>query len=165
MPTKKNTEVLLNSMDKKILRAIFDSKDTNLSVISKKVGLSKSTVHNRLKKMRNSGYINGVIPLMEQSFIKKQLTAVSLIKARYGPEYAEEVGKRISKIRGIWAVYFVIGSNDFVALIRTKTKEELEYIVNELSKTEGIERSETIMVLNTLKEDFPESLKLTVTEE
>ncbi|MCL5681166.1 MAG: Lrp/AsnC family transcriptional regulator [Candidatus Thermoplasmatota archaeon] len=152
-------------MDKKILRTIYDSRDTNLSIISKKVGLSKSTVHNRLKKMKNAGYINGVIPLMEQSFIKKHITAVSLIKARYGPEYAEEVGKRIAQIKGIWAVYFVIGSYDFIALMRTRSKEELEFIVNELSKTEGIERSETIMVLNALSEDFPESLKLTVNED
>jgi Lrp/AsnC family leucine-responsive transcriptional regulator len=164
MRSKKNTEVPFNSLDKKILSTIFDLKDMNLSTVSKKVGVSKSTVHNRLKKLKSGEYINGVIPLIDRSFLSKSITAFSMINARYGPEYAEEVGKRISKIKGIWAVYFVLGSNDFVALIRARDKSELEKIVNELSKTEGVERSETIMALNTLKEDFPESLKLIVNE-
>lgn len=162
MASRKNSNVELNSIDKKILKAVFEAKNTNLGIISKKVGLSKSTVHNRLKRMKNLGLINGELLVLDQMFIENYMTAISLIKARYGPEYAEEVGKRISKIKGIWAVYFVIGTNDFVALIRAKTKEELEGIVNELSKTEGIERSETTIVLKMLKEDIPESMKLLV---
>lgn len=164
MKSKKNPEMPLNSLDKRILSTIFDTKDMNLSMISKKVGVSKSTVHNRLKKLKGARYINGVIPLIDHSFLNGNITAFSLIKARYGPEYAEEVGKRISKIKGVWAVYFVLGSNDFIALIRVKEKLQLEKIVNELSKTEGVERSETIMALNTLKEDFPESLRLVINE-
>ena len=72
------------------------------------------------------------------------------------------MGAKIAKIRGVWAVYFVLGSIDFVAMIRAKNKTDLAAIVNELSKTQGIERSETIMALNTAKEDFPESLKLII---
>ncbi len=165
MAQRKNSTNILNGVDKKILRAVFDTKNTNLGIISKKVGLSKSTVHNRLKRMKTHGLINGELLVLDQKFIESYLTAVSLIKARYGPEYAEEVGKRISKIKGVWAVYFVIGTNDFVALIRAKTKEELENIVNELSKTEGIERSETTIVLKMLKEDIPESMRLLVEDD
>jgi len=162
MAPRKNSKDQINSIDKKILKAVFETKNTNLGVISKKVGMSKSTVHNRLKRLKNLGIITGEILALDQKFVESYMTAVSLIKARYGPEYAEEVGKRIAKIKGVWAVYFVIGTNDFVALIRAKTKEELESIVNELSKTEGIERSETTIVLKMLKEDLSESMKLLV---
>jgi DNA-binding Lrp family transcriptional regulator len=152
----------LNELDKKILLTIFDLRETNLSVISKKVGVSKSTVHNRLKKMRSSNFLKGVVPLINQSHLNNTITAISLISAKYGPEYGEAIGGKIAKIKGVWAVYFVLGSIDFVALIRAKSKTELGRIVNELSKTPGVERSETIMALNTAKEDFPESLKLVI---
>lgn len=152
----------LNDLDRKILLSIFDIRETNLSVISKKVGVSKSTVHNRLKKMKNNNFIKGVIPLINQVNLDKSITAISLINAKYGPEYGEAIGAKIAKIKGVWAVYFVLGSIDFVALLRAKNKAELESIVNELSKTSGVERSETIMALNTAKEDFPESLKLII---
>ncbi len=154
----------LNDLDRKILLSIFDVRETNLSVISKKVGVSKSTVHNRLKKMKSNNFIKGVIPLINQVNLDKSITAISLINAKYGPEYGEAIGAKIAKIKGVWAVYFVLGSIDFVALIRAKNKAELGSIVNELSKTSGVERSETIMALNTAKEDFPESLKLIIRE-
>ncbi len=151
----------ITAIDKRILLAMFDLKETNLNMISRRVNLSKSTVHNRIKKLKSAGFLTGIMPLLNLDFVQKGITAISLIRAKYGPEYAEEVGKRISKIKGIWAVYFVLGSNDFIALIRAKNKDELEYIVNELTKTEGVERSDTIMVIKILKEDLPESLKLT----
>ncbi len=154
----------LNDLDRKILLSIFDTRETNLSVISKKVGVSKSTVHNRLKKMKSNNFIRGVIPLINQVNLDKSITAISLINAKYGPEYGEAIGAKIAKIKGVWAVYFVLGSIDFVALIRAKNKAELGSIVNELSKTSGVERSETIMAINTAKEDFPESLKLIIKE-
>ncbi|MEM4058815.1 MAG: winged helix-turn-helix transcriptional regulator, partial [Thermoplasmata archaeon] len=109
--------VELTSIDKKILNAMFELKETNLNTISKNVNLSKSTVHNRIKRLKTSGFLTGIMPIINRDFIQKGITAISLIRAKYGPEYAEEVGKRIANIRGIWAVYFVLGSNDFVALI------------------------------------------------
>ncbi|GGM70582.1 ArsR family transcriptional regulator [Thermogymnomonas acidicola] len=150
---------IIDETDKKILEAMFDIKDTNLQSLADRVGISKSTVHNRLKKMRDANFLQGIIPIINKDYVDNQITAISLIKAKYGPEYAEEVGKRISKIKGVWAVYFVLGINDFVVLIRTKTKSELEQIVNELSKTEGVERSDTTIALKIIKEDVGESLK------
>ncbi|MEM0134869.1 MAG: Lrp/AsnC family transcriptional regulator [Thermoplasmatales archaeon] len=164
MKSEKITLDQLNSLDRKILLSMFDTRETNLSVISKKVGVSKSTVHNRLKKMKSSNFLKGIIPLISQTSLDKSITAVSLINAKYGPEYGEAIGSKIAKIKGVWAVYFVLGSIDFVALIRAKNKTELGSIVNELSRTPGVERSETIMALNTAKEDFPESLKLIIKE-
>lgn len=164
MAEKKYKKLELSEIDKKILQAIYELKETNLNVISKKVKLSKSTVHNRIKRLKNTKFLEGVIPLINQEYIRDQITAISLIKARYGPEYVEEVGKRLSKIDGIWAVYFVLGSNDFIVLIRAKNKQNLENIVSELIKTEGVERSETIMVIKLLKEDFSESYILSIKE-
>ncbi|MEM3438946.1 MAG: Lrp/AsnC family transcriptional regulator [Thermoplasmata archaeon] len=164
MSPRRKKMVELTSIDKKILNAMFELKETNLNTISKNVNLSKSTVHNRIKRLKTSGFLTGIMPIINRDFIQKGITAISLIRAKYGPEYAEEVGKRIANIRGIWAVYFVLGSNDFVALIRAKNKDELEFIVNELTKTEGVERSDTIMVIKILKEDLPDSLRLTFSD-
>jgi len=162
MVTKKTKQLGPNQLEQKILRTIFDIKSTNINLIAKETGIAKSTIHNRMKRMRSSELLKGIMPLIDIKYIQKQITAVSLIKARYGPEYAEEIGKKIANIVGIWAVFFVLGSNDFILLIRAKDKEELEHILNEITKTEGVERSETIMVIKLLKEDFSESLKLIV---
>ncbi|MGC8673189.1 MAG: Lrp/AsnC family transcriptional regulator [Thermoplasmata archaeon] len=164
MRKKDNKKFELSDLDKKILFSVLDLKESNLNLISKKIRISKSTVHNRIKRMKINKLIDGFIPIINLNFVQDQITAISLIKAKYGPEYAEDVGKRLAKIQGIWAVYFVLGSNDFIVLIRAKNKIELENIVNELTKTEGLERSETIMVIKILKEDFSDAYKFIIND-
>lgn len=152
----------LTDLDKRILLSIFGTKETNLRVISKKIGVSKSAVHQCIRKLRREKILQGVVPMMNRSDIDRGITAISLISAKHGPGYGRAIGYRIAKIKGVWAVYFVLGSKDFVALVRAKDRGELESISNEFSKVIGIERSETILVLKIEKEDYSESLSLVV---
>ncbi len=151
---------VLDDVDKKILEVILRKADLNLKDIADSIGVSKSTVHNRLRRMRDENYLKGFFPLISHSMLNRQVTAISLIRAKYGPEYSEEVGRKIADIKGIWGVYFVIGEQDFVVLIRAKTKNELSEIVNELAQLDGIERSNTIMVLDIFKEDPREAIRI-----
>ncbi|MGC8585840.1 MAG: Lrp/AsnC family transcriptional regulator, partial [Thermoplasmata archaeon] len=109
MRKKDNKKFELSDLDKKILFSVLDLKKSNLNLISKKIRISKSTLHNRIKRMKINKLIDGFIPIINLNFVQDQITAISLIKAKYGPEYAEDVGKRLAKIQGIWAVYFVLG--------------------------------------------------------
>ncbi|MGC8645543.1 MAG: Lrp/AsnC ligand binding domain-containing protein, partial [Thermoplasmata archaeon] len=57
------------------------------------------------------------------------------------------------------AVYFVLGDIDFIVLIRTRDKDELARVLEELANIPGVEGSETIMALETVKEDYVASVK------
>lgn len=161
MTDKESSEpFVLDDVDRKILEVILGKADLNLKDIADSIGVSKSTVHNRLRRMRDENYLKGFFPLINPDMQNEQVTAITLIRARYGPEYSEEVGKKIAEIKGIWAVYFVIGEQDFVVLIRAKNKSELSEIVNRLAQLDGIERSNTIMVLDIFKEDPREAIRI-----
>jgi hypothetical protein len=56
------------------------------------------------------------------------------------------------------AVYFVMVDVDFIVLIRCRTKKEPSGIIEQLTKTEGAERSSTFYVLDRLKENYNESV-------
>ncbi len=150
----------LDDVDRRILKEIIREGGVNLSDIASAIGVSKSTVHNRLKRMRDNNYLMGFFPLINSASLNRQVTAISLIRAKHGPEYAEELGKEIARIKGTWGVYFVMGQQDFVVLIRARSRNELSRIVNRLAKLKGVERSNTIMVLDILKEDPREAIRL-----
>lgn len=154
----------LSDLDRRILVSVYQTRDTNLSKISKKVGVSKSAVHHSLKKLKNSGFLKGIIPLINLSDIDSAFTAISLINAKHISEDTEALGAKIAKIKGIWAVYYVIGRVDFVVLIRAKNKDELRDIINELSTTSGIGSTSTITALSVEKEDFPGSIELLISD-
>lgn len=161
MTDKESTEPFtLDEVDRKILEVILKKADLNLKDIADSIGVSKSTVHNRLRRMRDENYLKGFFPLINHDMLNEQVSAITLIRAKYGPEYSEAMGKKIAEIKGIWGVYFVIGEQDFVVLIRAKNKSELSEIVNKLAQLDGIERSNTIMVLDIFKEDPREAIRI-----
>jgi DNA-binding Lrp family transcriptional regulator len=150
--------IKLDETDKEILKLLLYSDEANLKNIADKLRVSKSTVHNRIKRLRDEKFLNGLYPNLNMNKIGEQISAITLIEANYSPNYSIEVGERIAKIKGVWAVYYVIGENDFVAMIRAKSREDLERIVTEFSNTEGVERTNTIMALSVIKEDPRDSI-------
>jgi DNA-binding Lrp family transcriptional regulator len=78
---------------------------------------------------------------------------VVLVRARYGRGYHERIGRRIAAIPDVWAVYYVLGDNDFVLLIRANDREDYMRKLEELSSMRDIERTSTQVVAKVIKED------------
>ncbi len=79
---------------------------------------------------------------------------VTLVKAKYGPGYHKKIGEIISKIPGVWAVYYVLGEYDFVVIARARNREEfVSQILEKFINHEEIERTNTIVIVDIIKED------------
>lgn len=150
----------IDEVDKKILRFMLHNGKLNLKDIADNVGVSKSTVHNRLKRLEKMGIIKGIIPWLDHDKLGNEFTAISLIRAKYGPNYAEEVGKKLASIEGVWGVYFVLGENDFIVLSRAKNRAQLEHVIESFTKIEGVERSSTAVALKVIKEDPRDAFRI-----
>ena len=83
----------------------------------------------------------------------KEILAISLITGRYGPDYAKKIGEKMAKLSGVWAVYFLLGNIDFAILLRASSREELKDIVDSFIRIEEVERSNTYLILDRVKED------------
>ena len=156
MPPVKETR--LDETDRKILHMLAQDGSISFQKIAAELAISKSTVHNRERSLREMKVIMGFHAHLDPEKLGINFTAISLVRGKYGPNYSENIGKAISKIRGIWAVYFVIGDVDYVVKIRCRSREELASIVEQLTKTEGVERSNTYYALTTVKENMEESV-------
>ena len=155
-----NTEEHLDATDKRILEYTMKNGYTNLGEIATELGVSKSTVHNRIKRMREIDLLRGFFPLINQDKIRDTVTAFSLVRAKYGPDYAKDIGAELAKIPGVWAAYYVMGDNDFLLLIRVKRIDDLSGVIDSISKVEGVERSGTLIAMNIFKENQMESVRL-----
>ncbi|MCJ7562167.1 MAG: Lrp/AsnC family transcriptional regulator, partial [Thermoplasmata archaeon] len=86
--------------------------------------------------------------------VGKEILAISLITGRYGPDYVKKIGEKISKIPGVWAVYFLLGNIDFAILLRASSREELKDIIDSIIRIDEVERSNTYLILDRIKEDI-----------
>jgi DNA-binding Lrp family transcriptional regulator len=143
----------MDKKDNEILKSMMKLKTNNLNVIAGAVELSPSSVQKRIKKMEDEKIITGFIPQLNEDVMPEQLTAISMIRAKYEPEYYDKVGNEISKIDGVCSVYYVLGDYDFIAIIKARNRKELELTIKQISAVGSVERSNTITVLSTLLED------------
>ena len=124
-----------------------------LDVLAKKIGVPKSTLHYRIKRLEKEGVIGGYYAKVDPLKLGYDYVAVVLVKARYGPNYHEKLGKKIAKISGVWGVYYVLGEYDFIVLIRAKDREDYMNKLELMSSMPDIERTNTQVAAKVLVED------------
>jgi DNA-binding Lrp family transcriptional regulator len=102
----------------------------------------------------SSGVIKGFSAIIDPEKVGKEILCATLIKSKYKPDYSPKMGQELSGIRGVWAVYFLLGEYDFLILSRADNQKDLKRIIEEIISLEIVEKSSTQVVLNTIKEDI-----------
>jgi DNA-binding Lrp family transcriptional regulator len=142
----------LNETDLKILQVLLEDARFSSRQIAKKVGVSVGTVLSRIKKMEEEGLIKGYSVIMDHEKIGYQLTVVMEITVSKGRLI--EMENEIAKINNVCSVYDVTGLTDAFIIAKFKSREELGRFTKRLLALPYVERTNTHVVLTTVKEDF-----------
>ena len=146
-------KISLDKVDLEILKLLQEDCRLSISSIASKLGLPKSTVHYRIKRLEEAGVIEGCYAKVNPEALQKDYLTITLVRARYGPGYHERIGRKLAQIKGVWAVYFILGEIDFVVLARHKNLDSVREMINAFTSIEEIERTSTHVIVQTIKED------------
>jgi len=141
----------LDESDLKILRELQRDARTSFKTIAQKVGVSEATVFVRVRKMQEKNVIKGFTTLVAPAAVGKPLTALVLVRSN--PQAFTGTLEALKKFEDIYEIYDVTGQYYSILKIRTSGTEELGKIMDEIGKINGIDGTETIIVLRTVKED------------
>ena len=142
----------MNETDMKILQVLLEDARFSSRQIAKKVGVSVGTVLSRIKKMEEDGLIKGYSVIMNHERLGYELTVVMEVTVSKGRLI--EMENEIAKIPNVCSVYDVTGLTDAFIIAKFKTREELGKFTKRLLALPYIERTNTHVVLTTVKEDF-----------
>ena len=142
----------LNETDKKILKNLLDDARFSSRQIAKNVGVSVGTVLSRIKKMEDIGIIKGYSAILDHEKLGYQLTVVTEITVSKGR--LVEMENEVAKNPNVCGVYDVTGLTDAVIIAKFKSREELGKFTKNLLALPYIERTNTHVVLATVKENF-----------
>ena len=142
----------LNETDIKILKCLLEDARFSSRQIAKNVGVSVGTVLSRIKKMEDEGLIKGYSVLLDHEKLGYQLTVVTEITVSKGK--LVETENEIAKIPNVRIVYDVTGLTDAIIVAKFKSREDLGQFTKRLLSLPYIERTNTHVVLTTVKEDF-----------
>ncbi len=144
--------MVLSETDVKILQVLLEDARFSSRQIAKKVGVSVGTVLSRIKKMEEEKLIKGYAVLLNHEILGYELTVVMEVTVSKGR--LVEMENEIAKIPNVCSVYDVTGLTDAFIIAKFKTREELGKFTKRLLALPYIERTNTHVVLTTVKEDF-----------
>lgn len=142
----------IDELDRKILEEYVKDSRASSREIAKKVGAAVSTVLSRTRKMENKGIIKNYTLMLDHEKLGYQLTAVTEVIVSKGKLI--EVEKEIAKMPVTCAVYDVTGEIDAIIIAKFKDRKELSEYAKMLLAIPHVERTNTHVVLTTVKEDF-----------
>ncbi len=142
----------LDQIDVKILKNLLTDARLSNRKIAEAVGVSVGTVITRIQKMEQEGIINGYSVILDHEKLGFELTTITEITVSKGKLL--EVEKEIAKMPNICAVYDVTGLTDAMVIVKSKTRKELSDFVKTVLAMPFVERTNTHVVLTTVKEDF-----------
>ncbi|MFH1683129.1 MAG: Lrp/AsnC family transcriptional regulator [Candidatus Woesearchaeota archaeon] len=144
----------LDEKDKKIIEVLREHSDYTTRQIAKKTLLPKTTIHNRIRKLRKEKVIKKFTVELDQSKVDKGFVAYILISAdlpvlKQKKKTQYDLAKEIKKFEFVERVDIVSGGTDLVAIIRVKDVEEFDKILlGKLQLIEGINNTRSLIVIH-----------------
>lgn len=149
---KQTPGVELDKTDVKILENLLEDARLSSRRVAGNVGVSVGTVIAKTRKMEQGGLIKGYSAVLDHERLGYELTVVTEITVSKGKLL--EMEREIGKIPNVCAVYDVTGEIDAIAIAKFKNRKELSQFTKSLLAMPFIERSNTHVVLTTVKEDY-----------
>jgi DNA-binding Lrp family transcriptional regulator len=141
---------MLDETDRRILSVLQRDARTSMRKISKEVGVSLGTVSNRVRKLEGAGVIRGYAVLLDPEKIGWDLNVVIGLRIQKGRLI--EIQEKIAKDPRVYGVYDVTGDFDSMVIARARDRSDLDELSKNVMSVDGVERSVTHLVLNTVKE-------------
>ena len=115
--------------------------------LARKLGLSRTTVQDRLKKLEEKGVIAGyAVKLGRQAKVGGMQALITLA---IEPKRQIEVAKIIAKYPEIETLHTVSGKYDVVAIVKTPTSEDMDQLIDKIGLIPGVTEIETAVILST----------------
>ncbi len=142
----------LDEIDKKILGELLLDSKRSYRELAKAIGISAATVISHIQRLESAGVIKEYTVMLDFERLGFELTVVTEMTVSRG-KLLETQGE-IAKLPYVCAVYDVTGEIDSMVVAKFRNRRELSEFPKALLSMPFVERTNTHVVLNTVKEDF-----------
>lgn len=136
----------------RILDELLKDSRQSYRKLADTLNVAVGTVQNRIKKLEEKGIIKGYTVLLDHEKMGYELTSITQITVSKGKLIDME--KEIAKMGPVLAVYDVTGDADIIVIAKFKSRKDLSNFTKKLLSLPYVERTNTHVVLTTIKEDF-----------
>lgn len=154
---KEQTTVTTPALDKNdlaILKLLQENARITVKEISEKIHLSTTPVHERIKRLEQSGVIRQYVTLVDHAKVKKGLMVICYVSLK---EHSKNAGvkfiKTINELNEVIECYNISGEFDFMLKVVEENMDSYyDFHVNRLSQIENMGNVQSVFVMGVIKQ-------------
>ncbi|HAN00339.1 MAG TPA: AsnC family transcriptional regulator [Marinilabiliales bacterium] len=145
----------VDNVDKEILKILQTDCRITAKEIANRLGMSKTPVYERIKKLESQGFITKYVALTDPKKAGKGLIIyLSVILDNHTKEAVDEFVKKIKLLPEVNECYYVSGNVDFLLKVFIKDMDDYHrFITQDFSNIKNMSRFYSSFVLETSKHE------------
>ncbi len=144
---------MLTDRDQKLIALLKIRAREPVASLARKLGVSRSTIQDRLKRLEATGVILGYDVRLSDAARTEGLQAIVTIEVE--PKRSNDVSHALRRLADIEMLHAVSGKYDFVAMVRAKSAEAMDRLLDKIGQTAGVKKTESAIILSTRLERRP----------
>jgi len=142
----------LDDIDRRLLKELLKNSKRSYRELAKAIGVSTATVINHVQRLESAGVLKDYTVRLDHERLGYELTVITEIIVSKGKLLETE--EAIGRIPNVCAVYDVTGETDAMVIAKFRSRSSLSDFTKKLLSMPYVERTNTHVVLTTMKEDF-----------
>ncbi len=134
---------MLDERDLDIIAALQADARATYADVAALVGMSASAVHDRVRKLEQSGVISGYSAVVAPEALGLFVTAL-IAATPLDPSSPDDLPDRVAGFPEVEDCYSVAGEANYILKVRTKTTSDLEELLRRLREKAGVHTRTTI---------------------
>src|SRR5262245_37850237 len=122
--------VLLSGKDHELIGLLKLNAREPVAALARKLGLSRTTVQDRLRRLETSGVIASYAVKLGWEVERGGIRAFVTVSVE--PRRQVEVARAIGKLTQIETLHTVAGEFDFIAFVRANSAEEMDRLLEDI---------------------------------
>lgn len=149
-----NGQFSLDEKDLAILRILQINARATVKEISDTIHLSTTPVHERIKRMEESGVITQYATLLDHSKVKKGLMVICYVSLKqHNKNAGGKFIKSILELNEVIECYNISGEFDFMLKVVAESMDAYyDFHVNKLSQADNIGHVQSVFVMGVIKQ-------------
>ena len=150
---KNSKNMMLDRVDKSLLRALqADGRLSNVQ-LAKKISLSPPATHSRLKRLEKDGYVRQYAAIVDREKAGYDLLCFIHISLQmHKVEQVEKFREATRRMPEVLECHHITGEHDYLLKVVLKNRKDLErFVVDKITPIPGVARIPTSLVLTEVK--------------
>jgi DNA-binding Lrp family transcriptional regulator len=137
----------LTPKDQELISLLQLNAREPVSALARKLGLSRTTVQDRLRRLEQTGVIAGYQIRLSEGTEPGCIRAFVTLEVE--PKRTNDVSRALLRMPQVEALYSVSGKYDLIALVRTTSAEDMDKLLDVAGVIPGVTGTESAVILST----------------